>query len=368
MKKIIFFLINILLGLNSSAQIKYNNSTYFRAVLREGSIYQGFSNLNKIAVSTSYGNLSIPVSTLTSIKFKLEFDTLKAISLMQDLKSSKNRLSQQVIDALIKKNSLNLYYSVKKMMSENENDTTEILNENLSNLNNQFVETFPNLNESIKSDYIDNGTDFIDFPCKIDKRSINSIYLKTSFGEINIPIYEIASLEINNRKGGNSETNLEGYKKITLFANKNIYGNKNKEEAWLNTNIDIKEGDSILIVAKGKIVLQSLGGNSYLPNGKKINTISSAPESSNDNYTPSYGKVIFKIDKSLSSSKSKQLQAKNTAEDDIEIDEVYKNAGDKYGDIADKSGTLFLSIYETIFKNTNSGSYSVYIKIIAKKK
>jgi hypothetical protein len=107
----------------------------------------------------------------------------------------------------------------------------------------------------------------------------------------------------------------------------------------------VKSGQKLTINATGKVVLQSLSGNTYYPNGST--TSSNEEDDVEDNVDdggstyPAYGNVVFKIGDSGETLK----------------------AGAKFSGSAKTSGMLFLSIYETIYNSANTGFYTVTVKV-----
>lgn len=332
----------LMAGYCLSAQ-ELNRDVMLKLNLRDGSIYQGISTLKTIKAITPYGNLEIPVSKLTEIKFKLRYDTAAATALAKKLSASlKTKLSQDQIDNLISENKINLLYAVQKMQTDAMKDNNDAVSENLGNLESQLLELYTDTNETVDSDQINDDLNLVNFSCTIT--GIGYISLQNRFGKINnIPQAEIASIQVYSKSGTMPDLNLSDYKKFELKANKNIKANENKEEAWLNTKIEVKEGDTISIIATGKIKLASLDGKYYYPSGLAVGA------TQKDYYD--YGAVIYSI-------------GTETGADDTN----YKVAGDKLiGTVVEASGTLYLSIYETLYYKTNTGSYNVYVKVSPKK-
>ena len=159
--------------------------------------------------------------------------------------------------------------------------------------------------------------------------NLKSVDLKTEYGDLNVPKDKIKQMEIS------VYDELAGDKNFKLPANKNISGNT--DGGWLNTGIKIKAGHKLNMTASGEVVLQSLSGNKYNPDG-------AANAASGTDYTstyPTYGNLVYKIG---------------------DTGETVK-AGSKYSGVAKESGTLYLAIYETVYNATNTGSYNVKISI-----
>ena len=118
-----------------------------------------------------------------------------------------------------------------------------------------------------------------------------------------------------------------------MIASQHIHGNKNG--GWLNTGIFLEKGTSFAIIASGEVTLASLSNNIYTPEGKKGSSYKNT-----SNY-PTYGNVIYKIG---------------------ENGTLYK-ASSKEKVIAKESGTLYLSIYETVYNQNNKGAYVVRVNV-----
>ncbi|MCA9750132.1 MAG: hypothetical protein KC414_13565, partial [Romboutsia sp.] len=162
---------------------------------------------------------------------------------------------------------------------------------------------------------------------------INTILLNTDYGKLTIDRSKISSIDISYIDKALGENTYK------LFANKNITGNYDDDNAWVKTGVTVKTGDQIIISATGKAKLESLSGGFYGPNGY---VGGEEDEAYNEEDDIPYGSLVFKIGE--------------------EGDEI--KAGSNYKGTADKSGTIFISIYETVFDKTNSGGYTV--KVIKK--
>jgi len=160
--------------------------------------------------------------------------------------------------------------------------------------------------------------------------ALKTISLNTEYGILEIPKEKIKEVDVSyyDEKSGD--------KAFKVIASKHITGNK--DGGWLNTGIKVKKGQRININASGEVTLESLSGNKYTPDG---NTSSSDYESEYSSTYPSYGNLVYKI-----------------GEDGETI-----KAGSKYTGTIKESGTLFLSIYETVFNASNTGSYSVKVSV-----
>ncbi len=173
--------------------------------------------------------------------------------------------------------------------------------------------------------------------------NIKSLEIKTEYGVLTIPGEKMESIEIFNTADGQTAFKLIGSKHIS----------SNTAGGWLNTGIMVKKGQKLSISANGQVVLASLSGAKYTPDGKTVGGTSttassydyaplSVDDSATNNYTyPTYGNVVFKI-----------------AEHG-----VMTRAGEKYSGISNDTGILYLSIYEEVYNAQNAGSYLVKVEL-----
>lgn len=166
------------------------------------------------------------------------------------------------------------------------------------------------------------------------KTGIKQIEIKTEYGALSIPAQQIERIEI-------TET-ADGKTVFKLIAAKHISGNISG--GWYNTSLVLKKGQSFSISASGEVVLASLSGAKYTPDGPTINNAASQPAPNtypDANAYPNYGNVVFKVGEQG----------------------VVTKGGSKFNGSATENGLLYLSIYETVFNAANSGSYLVKVKV-----
>lgn len=131
----------------------------------------------------------------------------------------------------------------------------------------------------------------------------------------------------------------DGNYSFVLKASKHIMANNNG--GWLNTGIKVKSGQTIEITAKGEIVLASLDNKKYTPDGNIVGQeLTNVDEMKDMNYF-NYGTLIFKIGKN-----GKNLRA---------------GSNTRY--IADSDGIIYLTVYETVYSDKNTGSYKVNVSV-----
>ena len=135
---------------------------------------------------------------------------------------------------------------------------------------------------------------------------------------------------------------------FVLLGSKHISANANG--GWFKTGIMLKQGQKLNISASGEISFASLSNNKYKPDGKVTGASTSTTDvdygegdysyGSGSTY-PTYGNVVYKIGESGTVMK----------------------AGAKFNGNVQSSGMLFLSVYETVYNASNTGSYSVKVSV-----
>jgi hypothetical protein len=325
MKKVFIILAFIIAGFSLQAQ---KEKIELKLTLRDGNVISGTSNsITTVSLNTDYGKLEIPIKNVSSLEFGITPDNsnkAKIINLIKQMADPAEEKRQAAYDELVKMsiNSIpvinDYIYGSEYQSSEFTDYTPEAA---LSEMKNTYgVDEGFNDKDivSIDNEYTMGGT-----------FALKTITLKTEYGELNVPKEKIVEVEVSYFDESN------GDKSFKLLASKHISGNE--DGGWLNTGIKVKNGQKININATGEIVLESLSGNKYTPDGNA----SSDYESDYSSTYPSYGNVIYKI-----------------GEDGESI-----KAGAKYTGTAKESGTLFLSIYETVFNSSNTGFYTVKISV-----
>jgi hypothetical protein len=152
--------------------------------------------------------------------------------------------------------------------------------------------------------------------------------LDTEFGSMTIERDRIERIEVSILE--DPTINARNFK---LEAKQHV--SANKEDGWLNTGIIVKEGQYLQISASGQIMLASLSNNIYNPDG----SVNGVPVKEDGNVT--FGNVVFKIGERGAT----------------------KRAGADYAAEATQTGILYLSIYETVYNENNSGAYSVRVRL-----
>lgn len=336
MKKsiIAFMLFVFMISFQSYAQ---KGNSEFKLSLRDGSIMTGTTSINNVNLLTQWGKLDIPAKNISQIFFGIAPDNTqkeKIKALVTDLNNSTEDIRKKAYESLVAM-SINCIPVLEDVMNSesyvpptSEDYTAEM--------------ALGELKATYNYDESSVGDDIIvtDNAYRIGGAyNVKSIALKTEYGNLEIHRDKITSIEVFYKGGDVAESSF------TLFANKHISGNANL--GWLKTPIYIKSGQKISISASGEVTLASLSGYKYKPNGKYSGTGSNEYEGELD-YTattattyPSYGNVVFKVGESGTMMK----------------------AGASFKGTIIGTGYLYLSIYETVYNASNTGSYQVRVKL-----
>lgn len=297
--------------------------------LKNGDVISGKTTLAKINVVSSYGTLNIPIEQITNLRFGITSDHSKDALVLADLNklNNSNEIAAKPIYekllamgspilATVKSFTENNNYSI----SENEHYTVEQL----------LAELYKSANLTEGSPVEDAVTfgnnNFIEGSIQF-----NDIVVQSEYGNLTFKKEKIESLDISIV----DETANLGNGQFRLKGNTNISGND--KNGWVNTGITLKQGDNFSITATGKVVLKSLSGGIFNPNGYFSGIKNGAYT---DDMEIKYGSVVYKIG-------------------DFG---TIQTAGSKYDGKAETDGVLYISIYETVYDKTNSGNYTVTVK------
>lgn len=296
--------------------------------LKNDDILTGTSELRTINFKTDFGTLNFPIDQINSIEIGLtdsRFDKANLLQLLDKVEHGATKEKENAFDEIIKMDEgaipfIKAYLSASTGVISN-NSATDISVQTLYEV--MLAKYKVSRNYSLKdiitynNEYrVEGMFDFL------------NIVLDTEYGRIKIERNDIARIDIKIISQGISNNNT-----FKLFANRNISGSK--EEGWLNTGILVKKGDKLSINSSGQIILASLSGNTYAPDGGVNGSIGA--ESSK----PSYGQVVFKISQAGMENK----------------------AGDNYTGYAAQTGILYLAIYESVFNSANAGYYTTNVKV-----
>ncbi|HNW98021.1 MAG TPA: hypothetical protein PKK00_06390 [Bacteroidales bacterium] len=326
MKKTLFVLIAIFISLSTFAQ---KEKIELKLTLRDGNVVSGTSaSISTVSLNTDWGKLEIPIKDVSSLEFGINPDVAnksKIINMVKAMNVADETKRQAAYDELVKMD-IGAIPIIDEYIYSNEYTTSEYTDYTAEAAVSEMKSTY-----GVDEGYNAKDIVTINYEYNIGGIfSIKAITLKTEYGDLNIPKEKIKEAEV-------TYYNMEnGDKSFKILANKHISGNENG--GWLNTGIKVKSGQKINITSSGEIVLESLSGNKYTPDGSS----SADYEDYNTESTyPSYGNLVYKI-----------------GEDGTMI-----KAGSKYFGTAKESGTIFLSIYETVYNSSNTGFFTAKVSV-----
>lgn len=336
MKKIIFTSIFWLLVSLLFAQTK--NETELRVTLRDGSSFAGKTAMGNVTLITNYGKLEIPLQNVSSLDLGITPDKsneTRIINLIKQLGNSDENMRKSAYDELVKMEiraipvMSNFIYSEKYQPTEFTDYTPESALSELKSTHN------------IDDNFSDKDVITIDYQYTMGGvYDFKKLDLKTEYGLLSLPKEKIKHIDVLYvpSSGENSD------KTFILLASKHISGNNNG--GWLKTGIMLKQGQKFSITASGEITLASLSNNKYHPDGSTGTSTSTTTDTYEGDYNygstsayPTYGNVVYKIGESGTMLK----------------------AGAKFNGSASAGGLLYLSMYETVYNASNTGSYTVKV-------
>lgn len=328
------FIINLSFNYHSMTKKQTANTSRisFCAKLRNGNVVTGEGNIEVVKLKTQYGELAIPAKDLIQIDFGIiatEKTRQKVDALVDLLKSGTEAECKRTFKALAEAEVgaiavLSQYLDMEDFeCAYAEYDVESAI---------AALKAKYEIDDFITEDIISLNGDYR-FPGVTD---IETVALKTEFGDLTIPRDKIILLEIIAPQGDAS-----GLRKFKLEANMHI--SANVSGGWLKTNIRIKKGQRFTIESKGEIIMASLSNQAHKPSGSYMPPGSTwtAGNDHDANAAPIFGNVVYKI-----GDNGPMLKA-----------------GTKVSTTAQTSGVLYLSIYETVFNAGNSGSYTVSVKL-----
>jgi len=324
MQRLLIFFILFFSSSILNAQIE---NIVFTLHLKNGDIITGNSDITEITLKTDYGNLRFPVGDINSIKIGLQdsnFDKARLLDLLTKVDEANTKEKERAFDEIIKMNEGAIPFIKSYLQNSKESNTNNDISVRV--LFEVMLSKYKiSKNYSLYDEIVFNGKNSVE-----GNYDFQSIVLESDYGRIRIERKSIESIDIKILKD-------EGFLKnntFKVFANKYVSGNK--EEGWLNTGILVKKGEQIKIMADGTISLASLSGNSYTPDGG----LNGSPGPTDKKLN--YGQLMFKI-----SQNGKP-----------------KKVGDNITITADKTGIIYLSIYESVYNSANTGYYNA--KVIVK--
>lgn len=297
--------------------------------LKNGDVVTGKTTLPKITVITAYGSLTIPIEKVSNLKLGIVSDHTKDGAVLPDLSKlqTANEAEAKVIYerlfaygtpilSTVITFTQNPFYKI----SDNEKYTIEQLIDEL--YKKADLTTGQSVNDAVTFD----GSNYLE-----GSVAFGDITIQAEYGNLTFRRDKIESLDISPVE--EVTPNSDGSYK--LKGNYHISGNDNNK-GWLNTGVKVKSGDKFVINATGKVVLKSLSGGTYGPDGYVSGTKDAAYT---DDMETKYGSVVYKIG---------------------EYGQI-KQAGSKYEGVAAEEGVVYISIYETVYDKGNTGSYNVKV-------
>lgn len=293
----------------------------------DGSILNGNAKMNDINLTASYGKVTVKLKNISSIEFGLgkdesiKGDVTKQIQLLTTL--SDEKAINGAKDNISKYGVKAIFYLDEYLNGANATNTDrvqQVLDDILSsnNLTSYHFEDIINLSNG------DRISGYLDF---------NAVEFKNDFLSAKISTDKIKSMDVFYTESTN------GQSFFSVKAAKYISSNNNG--GWLSTGIKVNKGQTIELTAKGEIILASLDNKKYLPDGYVSGEQPPATDANPDVTYFNYGTLLFKI-----GSNGKMMRAGSNM---------------KY--IANASGIIYLSIYETVYSDKNTGAYNVVISV-----
>ncbi|MCX6295964.1 MAG: hypothetical protein NTX97_07840 [Bacteroidetes bacterium] len=334
MKKIFGVLAIALFAFNVHAQ----NEVELKLTLRDGNLVSGTSKISSVSLSTAYGKLEIPIKNVTALDLGISSDKTvndKVANLIKQLSNSNEQLRKTSYDELIKMDIKAIpaisefIYSAKYEPSTYVDYTADAA---LSELQSKY---------NVGNDISDKDVVSIDYEYTMGGTyEFTKLDLKTEYGTLSIPKEKIKHIDVLF-----SGDNGSGDMTFKLLGSKHI--SSNTDGGWLKTGIMVKQGQKINITASGEITFASLSGSKYKPDGSIAGSTAAAITDYEGDYNagntyPTYGNVVYKIGETS----SQMLKA-----------------GAQFNGVASASGLLFVSVYETVYSASNTGSYTVKISV-----
>jgi hypothetical protein len=339
------YLVGVLAIILSVVNLNAQKIAEVNLTLLDGNIIKGMSLFSDIDFQTQYGRLLIPIANVSNVVIGIGKDNSTistALPILRILSTSSSEDTRKAAYNDLVKMGPKVLFTIDQYLNDPKNTSSSDYNGDYT-VDNAINDIRQQANLSTDAPYLDVLT--IDNLYTMGGTySFTKLDVKTEYGTLSIPKEKIKSMDVALLTAASN-----GEFSFRLFGNKNISGNQNG--GWLKTGITLKSGQSFQISATGEVVLASLSNGKYKPDGSyKAATgsdVAAPPTTENTGEYdtgsatyPSYGQVIYRIGESAT--------------------EMNK-AGKKFSGIAKQSGSLYLSIYETVFNQSNTGSYSVKV-------
>lgn len=323
--KTVFFLF---LSVAFSSMVIAQKEAEVKVNLRNGSVINGKVKVTTVEMTSAYGKLTIPYADVTSIELGIMPDKSNKSKIDFQLKQLMNEnetTRQNAYEELMKLKPGEIYVVEDFLSSESYTPLEEgsfTADELVEDLKMKYGITDLNPSDMIVfgSGYSIGGTS-----------NFQTIALITEFGTLNIPREKIQSMDVLFVPSDGKDAQ----KSFVLQASKHISGNT--AGGWVNTGITVRKGQKIQINAKGSVILASLSNGKYTPDGPEG---TAANLYNYEGAYPQYGMVVYKIGESGTATP----------------------AGSKFSGTVKQGGTLYISIYETVYNASNTGTYNVTVK------
>jgi len=315
-----------------------NNQTEIRVNLRDGSTFSGKTVMGNISFVTDYGKLDIPLQNVSSLDLGITRDKsneTKIINLIKQMGNSDENMRKSAYEELTKM-SIGSIQVISDFIYSEKYQPAEFTDYTPEGALNDLKATY-SIDESVSDkdivtidgQYTMGGT--YDF---------KKIELKTEYGMLSLPKEKIQHIDVLYTPSGDGSD-----KNFILLGSKHI--SSNNSGGWLKTGIMMKQGQKLIISATGEITFASLSNNKYKPDGKIVGSAATTDydygegDYGSTSTYPTYGNVVYKIGDNGTAMK----------------------AGAKFNGTVQGSGMLFLSVYETVYNASNTGSYSVKVSV-----
>lgn len=294
--------------------------------LKNGDVLTGISALRTVSFTTDFGTLNFPIDQINSIQIGLtdsRFDKAKLLSLLDKVEYGNEIEKTNAFDQVVKMDEGAIPFIKAYLNSASGGSITK------TDINTQtlYEVMLAKYNVSRNFSLYDVLTYKNEFKVEGNYNFVDLV-IDTEYGRIKVERKDIARLDVKLFTEGISNKNS-----FKLFANQHV--SANKENGWLNTGILVKKGDKLSINANGQVVLASLSGNTYTPDGGVNGSVGAENDKIN------YGQVVYKIGQGGSMLK----------------------AGDNLNTYAQQTGIVYIAIHESVFNSANSGYYTVNIKV-----
>ena len=304
-------------------QVAFAANFMVTVTMKNNDMVSGKTPMTKITIKTPYGDLNIPAERITSLKLGIVSDHSKDADVMANLKKLQNATTDaaSVYNALLDMGP-GILSAVKQY--------TETPEYKISDKEKYTVEDL--VDDLYKKADIGYGDPIDDIVTYDGNNTVEGsvvfpdLVLQSNYGTLTIKREMIKNIDIAVIEEGTLGDNT-----FKLKGNTHVSGN-DLGKGWLNTGIKMKAGDKFSITASGKVVLQSLSGGVFGPDGYLSGTKDAAYS---DDMETKYGSLVYKIGE----------------------EGEQHNAGSKFDAIADDDGILYLSIYETVYNKDNTGFY-----------